>query len=154
MHFECRNDKLSLLKISSRQIIDNNIRIQDNLLEERNLFSLNLPSLTSITLRTPAGTFILLLGIVVPTIRLGLSGWRLSFLRRATKCCAKEVLRLETKYLVGWYGGGALTTGGFYYSAISYKFKSKTIQQRSLPQNQISPFVNLSSSYLKKTKKS
>lgn len=66
------------------------------------------------TFLTPSGVFIYSYLLErVPTIRFGFSGWMLSFLKRSTKVFPKKVLRLDTKYLVGWYGAGFAT--GFYY---------------------------------------
>ena len=70
-------------------------------------------------LRTPDG-IIMLLVILVPTIRLGLSGCRLSFRNLDTKWCPKNVLRLETKYFMGAYGIYFFIIGFDSYSAISY----------------------------------
>ena len=87
------------------------------------------------TLRTPPGTWNLLFVMVVPTIRFRLSGCYWSFRRRATKCCPKNVLRLEIKNFMGWYCGRTLTTG-FSSSVISCKYlKCKYLKWRKLNLN-------------------
>ena len=85
MYFEGGNDKLSFLQIGSGEVVDNDIGIEDNFLEKSNFLGLYKGSLTSITLRTPPGTYNLLSLRVVPTIRLGLSGWRWSLRSRAMR---------------------------------------------------------------------
>lgn len=57
MHFESGYYELSLLQIAGIQIIDYDIGVENNLLEKLHFSCLNYSKFTSITLRTPSGTF-------------------------------------------------------------------------------------------------